>query len=100
MAAKSQHVDPRLSLAQARSGKHTTAPIVRLLPPQRVANSELVAPLLYTINETARLISASPRTVHRLIERGELTAVGYGRLKRVTLDSIMAFIERHRHERQ
>jgi excisionase family DNA binding protein len=70
--------------------------IFRLLPPQRVANSDQVAPLQYTIADTARLLSVSRRTVERLIERGELATVGQGKLKRVPYDSIIAYLNRHR----
>src|SRR5262245_42832279 len=73
-----------------------TAPILRLLPPQKVADSTQIAPLQYTIADTARLLSVSIRTVKRLIERGELSTVGQGRLKRIPFDSIVAYQNRHR----
>jgi excisionase family DNA binding protein len=75
-----------------------TMPIIRLLPPQRVADSEQIAPLQYTIADTARLLSVSIRTVKRLIEKGELATVGQGRLKRVPYDSIVAYLNRHRND--
>jgi excisionase family DNA binding protein len=73
-----------------------TTPILRLLPPQRVADSEQIAPLQYTIADTARLLSVSTRTVKRLIAAGELATVGQGRLKRIPYDSIVAYLNRHR----
>jgi excisionase family DNA binding protein len=73
-------------------------PILRLLPPQKVADSEQIAPLQYTIADTARLLSVSIRTVKRLIAKGELATVGQGRLKRVPFDSIMAYQNRNRNE--
>jgi excisionase family DNA binding protein len=76
----------------------TNTPIIRLLPPQRVAGSDQVAPLQYTIVDTARLLSVSRRTVERLIERGELATIGTGRLKRVPFDSIAAYLHRHRND--
>jgi excisionase family DNA binding protein len=75
-----------------------TTPILRLLPPQRVADSEQVAPIQYKIEDTARLLSVSRRTVERLIERGELATVGSGRLKRIPYDSIAAYQNRHRND--
>lgn len=72
-------------------------PALRLLP-QRVAGSDQVAPLQYTINDTARLLSMSRRTVERLIARGELATVGSGRLRRVPFDSIVAYQNRHRND--
>lgn len=74
----------------------TTTPVLRLLPPQKVADGEQVAPLQYTIVDTARLLAVSPLTVNRLIKRGELVAVGRSRLRRVLYSSILAYIERHR----
>ncbi len=73
-------------------------PILHLLPPQRVAGSEQVAPLQYSIVDTARLLAMSRRTVERLIMRGELATVGQGKLKRVPYDSIVAYQNRHRND--
>jgi excisionase family DNA binding protein len=73
-----------------------TAPILRLVTPQRVAGSDQVAPLQFKIEDTARLLSVSRRTVERLIEQGELATVGTGRLKRIPFDSIAAYQVRHR----
>lgn len=75
-----------------------STPILRLITPQRVADSEYVAPLQYSIKDTARLLAVSRRTVERLIERGELATVGTGKLKRVPYDSIVAYQNRHRNE--
>jgi excisionase family DNA binding protein len=69
-----------------------------MLPPQRVADSDQVAPLQYTIIDTARLLSVSRRTVERLIEQGQLATVGRGRLKRVPYDSIVDYQNRHRND--
>lgn len=70
-------------------------PILRVFP-QRIADSDKLAPLQYTIDDTARLLSVSRRTIVRLIERGELATVGTGRLKRVPFDSIVAYQNRNR----
>lgn len=75
-----------------------TTPILRLIPPQKVAESGQVAPIQYRIEDTARLLSVSRRTVERLIERGELATVGMGKLKRVPFDSIVAYQNRHRND--
>lgn len=64
--------------------------------PQKVAGCEEIAPLQFTINDTARLLSISPSTVRRLIAQGELASVGYGKLRRVPYDSILAYLNRHR----
>lgn len=73
---------------------------LRLLPPQRVADSEQVAPLQYKIEDTARLLALSRSTVDRLINRGELDTTGCGRLKRVTYASIIAYLDRHRNDEE
>lgn len=75
-----------------------TAPILRLLPPQKVADSGQIAPLQYRLDDVARLLSVSSRTVKRLIARGELSTVGQGRLKRVPYDSIIAYLNCHRND--
>jgi excisionase family DNA binding protein len=73
-------------------------PVIRLLPPQKVAGGDLIAPLQYTIVDTARLLSVSRRTVERLIAVGELGTVGMGKLKRVPYESIVAYQNRNRNE--
>jgi excisionase family DNA binding protein len=75
-----------------------TAPILRLLPPQRVADSDQIAPLQYRIEDAARLLSISRRTIQRLIARGELETVGRGKLRRIPYDSIVAYLDRNRNE--
>jgi excisionase family DNA binding protein len=73
-------------------------PILRLLPPPKVADSDQVAPLQYKIVDAARLLAVSRRTIERLIRRGELETVGQGRLLRIPYDSIVAYQNRHRNE--
>jgi excisionase family DNA binding protein len=78
----------------------TATPILRLLPPQRVADSEQIAPLQYRLSDVARLLAVGRRTVDRLIEKGELATVGQGHLKRVPYDSIVAYLNRHRNDEE
>jgi excisionase family DNA binding protein len=75
-----------------------TIPKLRLIMPQKVVDSDQVAPLQYTLTDTARLMRYSYRTVKRLVERGELATVGVGRLRRVPYDSIVAYLNRHRND--
>jgi excisionase family DNA binding protein len=53
-------------------------------------------PLQVSINEAARLLAYNARTIRRLIARGELPVVGQGRLRRVPMQSLHAYQERHR----
>jgi excisionase family DNA binding protein len=76
------------------------APIFHLLPPQRVAESDQIAPLQYTIGDPARLLSVSRRTILRLIARGELATSGAGRLVRIPYESIVAYLNRHRNNKR
>lgn len=76
----------------------TRTPTLRLLPPQRVADSDQMAPLQYKIDDAARLLAVSRATILRLIARGELASVGQGKLRRVPYDSIVAYQNRHRNE--
>ena len=73
-------------------------PLLRLIPPQKVADSDQIAPLQYKIEDTARLLSVSRRTVERLIVQGELATVGRGKLRRVPYDAIVAYQNRHRND--
>ncbi len=47
--------------------------------------------LLYTIKETAHLLSVSEKSVRRLLERGLLKSSPALRVKLITWDSILAF---------
>jgi excisionase family DNA binding protein len=47
------------------------------------------------IREAARLLNYHERTIHRLIERGELHAVGRGKLRRIPLSSIRDYQQRN-----
>ena len=49
--------------------------------------------LLYTIKDTARMLSLSDRMVRYLVDRGELSAVKAGRALRVHGASIEKYIE-------
>jgi excisionase family DNA binding protein len=50
----------------------------------------------FTSEETAKILGICKTTVWRLTERGELPAIGSGRLKRYALRDIRAYQERHR----
>lgn len=52
-------------------------------------------PLQVTISEAARLLAYNTRTIRRLIGRGELRAVGEGRLRRIPLHSLRDYQQRH-----
>lgn len=66
--------------------------------PQRVAEPQQLVPVLYTLHDAGRLLACSRSTVARLINIGELSAVGLGRMRRVHRESIDAYIERNRVE--
>jgi hypothetical protein len=51
-------------------------PQLRLLPPQRVAGSDQIAPLQYTIPDTARLLARSRRTVVEHSKLGKNPCIG------------------------
>lgn len=56
---------------------------------------ERLEPLQVSISEAARLLAYDTRTIRRLIIRGELSAVGEGRLRRVPLQSLRDYQQRH-----
>jgi excisionase family DNA binding protein len=53
-------------------------------------------PLQVTIRQAAALLSYDERTVRRLVARGELRAVGRGRLRRIALADLWDWQERNR----
>ncbi|NTU77917.1 MAG: helix-turn-helix domain-containing protein [Chloroflexales bacterium] len=56
---------------------------------------ERLEPLQVTIAEAARLLAYDSRTIRRLITRGELTAVGEGRMRRVPVQALRDYQQRH-----
>jgi len=56
---------------------------------------ERLEPLQVTISEAARLLAYDTRTIRRLIARGELTAVGEGRMRRVPVQALRDYQQRH-----
>lgn len=53
-------------------------------------------PLQVTIRAAAALLSYDERTIRRLVTRGELRAVGRGRLRRIALADIRDWQARNR----
>lgn len=56
---------------------------------------ERLEPLQVTIAEAARLLAYDTRTIRRLIIRGEIPAVGEGRLRRIPLQGLRDCQQRH-----
>jgi excisionase family DNA binding protein len=52
-------------------------------------------PFQVTLKEAARLLAYDLRTIHRLIRRGELPSVGEGRLRRVPVQALREYQQRH-----
>lgn len=57
--------------------------------------AERLEPLQVTIMEAARLLAYDTRTIRRLITRGELVAVGEGRMRRVPVQALRDYQQRH-----
>jgi len=53
-------------------------------------------PLQVTIREAADLLRFDERTVRRLITRGEIAAIGRGKLRRIAMDDLRAYQARNR----
>jgi excisionase family DNA binding protein len=66
---------------------HDDSPEARIRP--------TLEPLQVTIREAATLLRYHERTIRRLIERGELRAVGQGRLRRIALADLKAWQDRN-----
>jgi excisionase family DNA binding protein len=58
-------------------------------------HQERLEPLQVTIVEAARLLAYDTRTIRRLIIRGELVAVGEGRMRRVPVQALRDYQQRH-----
>lgn len=52
---------------------------------------------MLTIEEAARLVSLSERTLRRRIKAGDLTAHLFGRCWRISRADLLDFVRRHRH---
>jgi excisionase family DNA binding protein len=61
------------------------APPLALMPEQQ-----------FTMQETAQILRVSTVTIRRLAQRGELKAIGKGRLVRFALKDIRAYQDRNR----
>jgi excisionase family DNA binding protein len=62
--------------------------------PDRKRRRRRPAPLALTIDETAARLHVSPRTVRRMIERGDLVSFHVGRAHRIAVSEVDAFIRR------
>jgi len=51
-----------------------------------------ITPLLYSFQDTARMLSCSTFSVGRLVAKGKLRAVGNGRAKRVLAESVVGYV--------
>jgi excisionase family DNA binding protein len=56
---------------------------------------ERLEPLQVTIAEAARLLAYDSRTIRRLIVRGELVAVGEGRMRRIPVQALRDYQQRN-----
>lgn len=73
-------------------------PALRMLPPQRVADSDQIAPLQYRLKDAARLLAISQRTLEKWIQKGRISATGRGKLRRVEYAEILRVLEELRQE--
>lgn len=64
------------------------------LSPSRSIRAEAAANIrIYTLSETAELLSVSVRTVQRAIDRRELKTIEIGRSVRISEAAISAFLD-------
>lgn len=64
-------------------------------PMGRGDSHQRLEPLQVTIAEAARLLAYDTRTIRRLIARGELSAVGEGRMRRIPVQTLRDYQQRH-----
>jgi excisionase family DNA binding protein len=73
----------------------TNTPMLGRHQPHAHESQSRQEPFQVTISEAARLLAYDARTIRRLIARGELAAVGEGRLRRVPVQSLREYQQRH-----
>lgn len=73
-------------------------PVLHMLPPQKVAGADQIAPLQYRLRDAARLLAVSERTLQKWIARGRLKATGSGKLRRVEYAEILRILDELRSE--
>lgn len=56
---------------------------------------ERLEPFQVTLKEAARLLAYDIRTIQRLLSRGELPSVGEGRLRRIPVQGLRDYQQRH-----
>jgi excisionase family DNA binding protein len=61
-----------------------------------VATSEADQPLILTVEAAARRLGVGRTTLYRLISTGEIETVSIGRLRRVPVDAVRAYVDRLR----
>lgn len=52
----------------------------------------MTTPKAYTVDEVAAILKVHPRTVYRMVERGELRGVKVGVLWRIPQEALDAFL--------
>ena len=52
----------------------------------------MTTPMAYTVDEVAAILKVNPRTVYRMLERGELRGFKVGTLWRVPQEALEAFM--------
>lgn len=58
--------------------------VVNVQPNVWMLTSEEIPPLLFTIDEAARLLGLSPPTLYRVIRAGDIRSVKVGRCRRIS----------------
>ena len=56
----------------------------------------MTLPKVYTVDEVAALLKVNPRTVYRMLERGEMKGFKVGTAWRISHDAIEAFMRGER----
>ena len=52
----------------------------------------MTTPKVYTIEEVAEILKVNPRTINRMLERGEMKGVKVGRLWRISQGALEAYL--------
>jgi excisionase family DNA binding protein len=60
------------------------------------SKNQIREPLQVTLREAAELLRYDERTIRRLIARGELAAIGRGKLRRIAMADLRAYQMRNR----
>lgn len=82
----------------AHSKTLTERQVLDLPSPRHIVGTNQVAPLQYRLDDAARLLAISKRSLERWIQQGRVSSTGRGRFRRVEFAEILRVLDQLRGE--